>query len=55
MITQLEELVLGKLSNYSDDIAPTQMWAYYLIIENMKSLKELEMRQPIIQKLHLCM
>ena len=52
-IEQLEELVLGKPSDYSEEPAAKTQAAYETILGNMRSLKELEMRQPNLQQLDL--
>ena len=50
-IQQLEELVLGKPSNYSEEPAAKTKSAYETILGNMRNLKELEMREPNLQQL----
>ncbi len=53
MISQLEELVLGRPWDYSDEPAAENMWTYMAIFKNMKRLKQLEMRHPDLQELNL--
>ena len=52
-IKQLEELVLGKSSDYLDEPAAKTPWASRIVLEGMKNLKELEMRQPDIEEFNL--
>ena len=52
-IEQLEELVLGKLSVYSEEPAAKTKAAYETILKYMRNLKELEMRQPSLQQLNV--
>ena len=52
-IEQLEELVLGKRSDYSEEPAAKTRAAYENILGSMKGLKELEMREANLQQLNL--
>ena len=52
-IEQLEELVLGKPSDYSEEPAAKTEAAYKAILKNMRSLKALEMREANLQRLNL--
>ena len=53
-IEELEELILGKPSVYSEEPAAKTQAAYQTILRNMGNLKELEMREPNLQQLSLC-
>jgi hypothetical protein len=53
-IDQLEELVLGKSSGYSDEPAAKTEAAFKAILKNMENLKQLEMWQPDLQQLNIC-
>ena len=52
-IEQLEELVLGKPSDYSEEPAAKTQAAYETILKKMRNLKELEMREPNLQQLNV--
>ncbi len=49
----MEELVLGKPPDYSDEPAAKTKAAYYTILGDMKNLKELEMLEPNLQRLSM--
>ena len=53
-IEQLEELILGKPSVYSEEPAAKTQAAYETILISTRNLKELEMREPNLQQLDLC-
>ena len=52
-IQQLEELALGKPSDYSEEPAAKTKAAYETILKKMRNLKELQMQQPDLQRLDL--
>lgn len=52
MMAQLEDLVLGKPSDNSDESAAKTEAAYEAIFKNMKNLKERDMRLTDLQKLN---
>lgn len=53
MINQLEELVLGESSCYSDEPAAKTEAAYKAILKNMRNLKELDMLRPDLKRINL--
>lgn len=50
---QLEELVLGKLSDYSEEPEAKTQVTYKYIFRELGNLKKLEMREPTFQKIYL--
>ncbi len=54
LIKQLEELVLGKAPDYSDEPAAKTQGVYETIFKRMRNLRKLEMPQHDLRELALC-